>query len=422
MSAQLDSVSSDFDDDSWLLGHDPEVRVVPETRHVPDSAFGPGATFGQASSVAQHVSVYANRIIAELELRAKFGDDAAGGESLGFTEIDQEMVVEGGQLIVLGAREGEGKTAFALQTARYIATRADAQTGKGGVVVYYITEMGVQETVERVVATLGQLDARKLKRGVTLATVDAARRGFEVLARSGMYIVNAAGWNNEAIERDARAFHLEHPDVRMVFVDNLTGINPTKVKRSAGMHEYIGEIVEGLNLLSMKDKGIGIPVVLLAHLVRPDKMARSKRPTAFDFAGSDKINRWASVLILLHRKSEDELCGGDRSAMPFGGGGYQGLGRAPAAFSDDDTFVVGPDREKWKRSEVGAQDATCSHEFIVVKHRNGRKFISDLDFIGEQMRFVDPKGKTVRPYETAAPETLARAEFREQMRALGDLF
>jgi len=37
------------------------------------------------------------------------------------------------------------------------------------------------------------------------------------------------------------------------------------------------------------------------------------------------------------------------------------------------------------------------------------------------MRFVDPKGKTVRPYETPAPETAARGEFRERMRALGDL-
>jgi replicative DNA helicase len=393
------------DDDAWLARDPQAQRAAPQgAASEPDPVAG---------SAAQHVSVFSDRVIAELELRAKYGDDAAGGESLGFTEIDREMVVEGGQLIVVGAREGVGKTAWGLQVARYIATRTSALTGKGGVVVYYITEMGVQETVERVVATLGQLDARSLKRGVTLDTVAAVRRGFAVLAESGMFIVNAAGWNNEQIAADARAFHRDHPDVRMVFVDNLTGISPTRVRRSEGSHEYIGEIVEGLNMLSMRDKGIGVPVFLFAHLKRRDRMGRSERPTGEDFAGSDKINRWAAILILLHAKDASE--GG---APPAPASGFQ---KSPPAFGPDDMVVVGPDRERWKRSEIGTPDGACSHEFMVVKHRNGRKFITDLDFIGPQMRFVDPKGKTVRPYETPVPETAARADFRAKMRALGDL-
>jgi len=410
MSAQLHSASPANDgDDTWWEGKDPEAK------NATSQSATSSVVAGGYVSAAQHVGVFADRILAELELRVKFGDNAAGGEELGFTEVDEHMVVEGGRLIVMGAREGVGKTAFGLQTARTIATRASSLTGHGGQVVYYITEMGIQETVERVVATFAHLDSRKLKRGVTTATVEAVRRGFDLLEKSGLFIVNAAGWTNEDIVRDARAFHRDNPDLRAVFVDNLTGINPARTKRAQGSHEYIGEIVESLNMLSMTDKGIGLPVILLAHLVRPEKMARTKRPTAFDFAGSDKINRWASILVLLHEKSAEERSG-DGASMPFGG-----FGKTPA-FSPEDTFEVGPGREKWKRSEVGTPDAGCSHEFIVVKNRGGRKFVSDLDFIGAQLRFVDPKGKTVRPYEMPPAEPAARSQFREQMRALGDLF
>lgn len=407
-----------WDDDTTAAAATP-TRTVLRTVNDTDPVAVDGYT-----SAAQHVSAFADRIVAELELRAEFGDAAAGGEELGFTEVDEHMIAEGGRLIVIGAREGVGKTAWALQVARTMATRTSTVTGKGGTVVYYITEMGVQETIERVVATFAHLEARNLKWGVTLDTVAAVRRGFELLAESGLYIANAAGWDSERIDKDARAFARQHRDLRAVFVDNLTGVRPPRARTSMRSDELIGEIVGQLNTLSMMDKGLGVPVILLAHLRRPDKLAVSKRPTATDFAGSDMINRWASILVLLHEKPTEDraLVSGPVPDGPAPVGGFGGGGNPFRTKQDPfvDSFLDG-DGARWSTSEVGQADTGCSHEFICVKNRGGRKFVVDLDFIGAQMRFVDPKQRTVRPYSMPTAESAARSEFRTRMRDLGDL-
>jgi replicative DNA helicase len=387
-----------------------------------------GSGGNEVESAAQHISTYADRILAELTLRAEFGDDAVGGESVGFQELDKELIVEAGKLIYVGAREGVGKTAWALQTARYMATRKNAQTGLGGTVVYFITEMGVQETVERILVSFAQLEARSLKRGVTQETIDAVRKAFALLERSGLYIVNAAGWHVDQLVGEARAFRAAHQDLRAVFVDNLTGIAPSATRRSQGLHEYVGEIVEKLNMLAMTDKGLAVPVFLLGHLTRPERLARHKEPTSLDIAGSDKVNRWANAIVLLHERSDDDRVGvgSGKPSSPvagFGGGGASVVRPnllGTGAFGED--LWTSPDgRDTWSPSDIGSADVGCSHVALVTKNRGGRKFRCDLNFIGAQMRFEDPAGDTLRPYEMPDPEPERRSEFRRRMQELGDL-
>jgi replicative DNA helicase len=376
------------------------------------------------TSAAKHVSSARTRIIEELKLRAEFGDAAVGGEELGYVEVDSELIVEAGRLVVLGAREGVGKTAWALQTARYVATRLNPLTGSGGSVVYYITEMSVQQTVERVVVSFAQLQMRQLKKNVTADVVAAVEKAFDILEHSGLHIVNAAGWTADQIVCDAHAFKRTNPDLRAVFVDNLTGIAAAGNMRSRNQWEQIGDTVQKLNMLSMADKGVAAPVMLLAHLKRPDRLAASKEPSATDFAGSDAINRWASVLVLLHERSAEEREAAALSPrLSSGFGGTRSAAHTLVMGGDpfaDDTWTDSHG-ENWERSEIGNPDGGCSHTFIVVKNRDGRRFRADLNFIGAQMRFTDARGRSLRPYEMPDPEPVARSEFRRKMLELGDL-
>jgi replicative DNA helicase len=337
--------------------------------------------------VVHHVSEFRDRVLGELRLRLELGDEAAGGELIGFRELDEQLNVEAGRLIYLGAREGVGKTALALQMARNIALRLDA-SGKGGDVLYAITEMSAVQAVTRVIAAFAQVEARSLRKGVTEDVVAATERAFDLLSKSGLHIVNVAGRTIDEIDAVARQFHARHPGLRAVFVDNLTGVSPSKVRRSQGLHEYIGEIIEKLNLLAMPDLGIGCPVVVLGHLTRPERGQATRRPSGTDVAGSDKVNRWADTIILLHRREETGVESKSWSTTPFGSG--------PAA----------------------AVSSDASHEVLVVKNRDGVAFICDLHFIGAELRFVDPTGPTVRPYEMPSAEPAARTEFRRRMSEL----
>ena len=204
-------------------------------------------------------------------------------------------------------------------------------------------------------------------------------------------------------------------DLRAASVDNLTGIEPSATRMSAGSHEYIGEIVQKLVALSMPERGVAAPVLLMCHLTRGDKLNAGKRPTAQDLAGSDRINRWANAIVLLHEKPEAAAMAG---AVSSPGKSASPAVRCVGAFGE--TFTVGKG-EVWSRADVGNSDGDCSHEVIVPKNRGGRRFICDLDFIGPQMRFIDPKVRTVRPLEMPAPEPASRTEFRRRMLELGDL-
>lgn len=421
----------DFDDVPPL----PQEPTAPTSRpqRAPQPAQGPDNDADQPS----HISEFRERILAELRLRAEYGDAAIGGEELGFSELDEELIVEAGRLMVIGAREGVGKTAWALQSARYVASRINPLTGRGGTTVYYITEMSVQQAVERVVVSFAQLQMRQLKKGVTPDVIAAVEKAFDLLERSGLHIRNVAGWDIDAIVADARLFKGQHEDLRAVFVDNLTGVGAAREFRNRAQWEQWGDVVGKLNTLSMADKGIAVPVILLAHLKRGDKQNPSREPDAQSFAGSDAINRWASMLVLIHERSpEERSAAGDpdaqaarmpaTSAVGFGGG--FGGGGSPFAKSEpfegsygDQEWTSSDGKDVWKRSEIGASDSSCSHTFIVVKNRDGRRFRADLNFIGAQMRFTDPNGRTIRPYEMPDAEPVARTQFRAAMAALGDL-
>lgn len=351
-----------------------------------DTPTTPSSTDG---ITARHVGAYREKIVAKMRLNYQYGDDAIGGELLGFRELDEELNIEAGRLTVMAAREGVGKTACALQMARNVSTRINAETGRGGVSLYLITEMSAEQTVERVIAGFAQVEARKMRRGVTEDIITATERAFTLLETSGLHIANVAGRNINEIVAFVRQFKTEHQDLRIVFVDNLTGIAPYKVSRQQGLHEYVGEIVEALNRLSMPDVGVNAPIFLLAHLARPERGKEGRRPASTDLAGSDRINRFADTIILLHKLDEAST--------------------NPDAHEPFDPFA--PASSTFNRT----------HEVLVTKNRDGRQFICDLEFVGPQLRFIDPKSPTVRPYEVPKPESEARSEYRKRILELETL-
>lgn len=343
-----------------------------------------------------HISETRDRILGEMALRAKHGDDAVGGEETGFTELDENILVDAGRLFVLGAREGVGKTAWGLQVARTIGTRKDPRTGRGGTVLYFITEMSVEQVTERILASFAHLPVRAIKKGVNDKTIAAIEKAYDLLAQSGINVVDAAGWSIDDICEAAQQFKQNNPDLRAVFVDNITGVNPATVKRGQGSHEYIGEIVTKLNALASEATGVGAPVWAFAHLTRANPQNPDKTPTAQSFAGSDQINRWAHTLVLLHRK-EDGPKYNDEKEYQERAGREAGFDNAPPIH--------------------GTHHAT-THELIVVKNRDGATFKCDLVFIGPQMRFLNPDTPTVRPYSAPEAESENRAAFRRDLQEL----
>ncbi|MBT9254439.1 AAA family ATPase [Phycicoccus sp. MAQZ13P-2] len=380
----------------------------------------------------RHISDFADAIIGQLELREEYGNDAVPGERTGFEEVDEYLVVEGGRLVTLGAREGVGKTAWALGVARTIATRQSGVDGSTGKVLYFITEMGLLEVAQRIVAQFAQVESSTMKRDVTKATVESIQRAFALLESSGLYLCPVSGQSVDVIDATARQFAAENPDLRAVFVDNLTGIKaPAGVRNSMRSDELITAVMERLAQLAQSGTGLGVPVWLLAHLKRPDSRNAQARPDALQIAGSDGVNRWSDVLLLLHRKDDSvehpiatPPASGFSDGGGFGGGGFGGGGFGGGTFNPGGFGTTLPtsfsdgDGKQWKTSEVGLPSPDCSHELLCVKNRDGRRFVADLDFIGPELRFLDPSNRTVRPYAMPQAESARTAEYRAKLRAI----
>lgn len=335
-------------------------------------------------------SAVMEQVIKNLELRHEFGEDAFAGERVGLKEMDQYISFEGGRLFMLGGPPGSGKTALALQMAKYIGTReivANVETGETstGVVLYYITEMTAEDCMLRIVQNLTGLSDYDLKKNVTASVLAKAREAAEVISKSNVFIIEAAGVTPTQLRLQInRAYAKFGHQLRAVFVDNLTGVGhsghasaPAHVKHEATVH-------------ALKDLALQlrhVPIICLAHTKRPE--GARDTPIMSDFANTSAIERDAHVLMILQPIPET------RVKTPVNTTEYKGL---------ENPFEVGP-----------SDDAqTSTHELFVLKNRSDKTdFVIDLVFKGAEMRFEDPDGPTWRPYQEPTPESIRTAQYRQ---------
>jgi hypothetical protein len=149
------------------------------------------------------------------------------------------------------------------------------------------------------------------------------------------------------------------------------------------MHEFYGAIVRDLHAVALTTE---LPVWLLAHTKRPDSSVRTNRPSLTDFALSSVLDRFVHAAMIVQAKPE----GASAPVREYAG--VDAWGDVP--------------------------DAGASHELHVMKNRDGRMFVVDLNFIRPQMRFEDPNGRTVRPYELPEAERARVGEYRARRREI----
>jgi replicative DNA helicase len=230
------------------------------------------------------------------------------------------------------------------------------------------------------VLELAQIDSTAVRRNVTAEVIEKVKEALRILWNSGVVLFDAVGADVALITATIRRFRTENANARLVVVDNLSGIS-TKGGRRDSMHEFYGSIVRQLHAAALHSN---LPLWLLAHTKRPEGGKRGGRPSLTDFALSSVLERFAHAAMILVKR-EDPLLGEASLVSEFG----------------------------------GTADPTSTHELHVMKNRDNREFVADLRFIGPQMRFEDPNGRTVRPYELPAAESARVGEYRRRHRELG---
>lgn len=253
----------------------------------------------QASVAKQETSTTMDMVVhtlAQIEERAANPDAGTKALSYGFGEMDDLTTgMHPGELIILAARPGMGKTAMALAIAK--ATAADHQVDRRQTVLFYSLEMPYEQMGMRWLADLSDVSLVAMRSGKVSPEEWARLKAQLDLAPHYTFEVDTkASVTVEQICSDARKIHRER-GLGMVIVDYLQLISESGSK-FANRTEFISHVSRSLKNLARE---LGIPVIALSQLNRELEKRANKRPQMSDLRESGAIEQDADVIIFLYR-------------------------------------------------------------------------------------------------------------------------
>lgn len=222
------------------------------------------------------------------------------GLPTGFTDLDYTTTgFQPGDLVVVGARPGMGKTAFCLNIATHVGIEVKVP------VAIFSLEMTKEQLVLRMVCSEAEVDSKSVRSGYHSKEdyrklVNAAGR----LAEASIYIDDSF---NSVLEIRAKARRLkaEH-GLGLIIVDYLQLMSG--VGHFMQREQVISDISRSMKALA---KDLSVPVILISQLNRSCELrGEDKSPLIADLRESGAIEQDADTILFLYR---DEYYKKDKS-------------------------------------------------------------------------------------------------------------
>lgn len=233
------------------------------------------------------------RAQAKLEELAKNKKLITGLET-GFYDFDKITTgFQPGELIILAARPGMGKTALALNMATYAATTTDKA------IAIFNLEMPAEQLVNRIISAQGGIDAYKLQTG-QMQERDWKRynEAMNELAETNLYIEDNSGVTVSEIKAKCRRLANMPKGLGLVVIDYLQLVT-TGNKRIESRQVEVSEISRSLKTMALE---LGVPVIALSQLSRSAEKRESNMPMLADLRESGSIEQDADMVLFINRK------------------------------------------------------------------------------------------------------------------------
>lgn len=195
-----------------------------------------------------------------------------------------------GNLVIVAARPGMGKTAFVMTIATFIALHLKLP------VHFFSLEMTKEELTDRFISQVGEVDLRNLQTGSLRKddwwkVADAAAK----LEQAPLHIDDRGTVTVPQLRRRARRAKAKH-GMALLIVDYLQLITPST--RSESRQQDISEISRSLKLLA---KELAVPIVALSQLNRRVDDRSDQRPILSDLRDSGAIEQDADLVAFIYR-------------------------------------------------------------------------------------------------------------------------
>ena len=237
----------------------------------------------------RHIRDVLRNVYRDLETLAE-NKGAVSGAKTGFSGLDRTLVQMGkGDLVILGARPGMGKTSFALN----IATNVAKQTKKA--VAIFSLEMSGEQLVTRIISSEAMVDSHNLRTGQLMPEDwDNIADVISSLSGCDIYIDDTSALTTTEMKSKLRRIS----NLGLVVIDYIGLMQTTS--NSDNRAQQVGEISRNLKIMA---KDLGVPFICCAQLNRgtESRQGAGKRPTLADLRDSGSIEQDADIVLFLYR-------------------------------------------------------------------------------------------------------------------------
>ncbi|EAJ5286900.1 replicative DNA helicase [Campylobacter upsaliensis] len=281
------------------------------------------------------------------------------GLESGFSELDDKTKgFKGGELIIVAARPGMGKTTLCLNFIDNVLRQ------NKGVVMFSLEMPGIQ-IMQRLLASKTSIPLQKIiTADLNDDEWDRVSDACNYYAKTQFFLYDSGYASITDIRAILRRLKAQEDDISLCVVDYI-GLMMSHSNFS-DRHLQVSEISRGLKLLARE---LDMPIIALSQLNRSLENRSNKRPMLSDLRESGAIEQDADTILFVYR---DEVYREQEEKERENKAKAEGKEYHPH-------FVPNPRQE--------------NAEIIIGKNRNGPVGTAEVEFQKENSRFVDkPSG------------------------------
>lgn len=247
-----------------------------------------------------HVNNTINQVLKGYE-DVLINPDCNKGQLTYFKNLDKiTNGYKGGQMIILAARPGCGKTSFAMNIVCNIAKNEPEK-----VIACFNLEMSISELTQRILLTMAGVPNESVISGASADEFKRLWQAKKILEQSNVYIDDTAGTTPEQIMSKCRRLKQMKKRLDFVLIDYLQLLKAHTSRQS--IQQEVTEISRSIKIMA---KELDVPVFALSQTSRDLEKRDDGDPKMSDLRESGAIEQDADqVYFLVKKKAETD--GGD---------------------------------------------------------------------------------------------------------------
>lgn len=297
----------------------------------------------KSRSSLEHIKYGVTEAIDMMEKLA-IDPNANAGVKTGFPTLDK--ITNGfkpGELIIIAARPGIGKTTLAVN----FAINSAVKYGKS--VAMFDLEMSALQVAQRFICATGRVPMDMVKGGTkdqnAWATLFETKK---ILENANIYIDDTTTITPAEILSKCRRLKAQS-GLDMVIIDYLQLMKAEKASKDGNRQQEVADLTRSIKLAARE---LGCPILLLSQLNRGVEQRSDKTPQLSDLRESGSIEQDADIVMFISDRADESVQEGE---------------------SDDDAI---------------------DYTLVIAKHRNGMRGNIPIKWKSEFTQFYEP-GKDI---------------------------